>query len=100
LSTITIFFVSLTFDKFGQTYAKNVEVKTVFGLGKRRSKFGKWLDKRDITQGELAKKAGVGDMTISRICNDDNYIPKHDTIFKIRKALEKLGHNAPDDFWM
>ncbi|MFF2449394.1 helix-turn-helix transcriptional regulator [Neobacillus sp. NPDC058068] len=72
----------------------------MFGLGKKRSKFGKWLDKIDITQGELAKKAGVGDMTISRICNDNEYLPKYETINKIKKALKQLGHNAPDDLWM
>ncbi|MBO0962454.1 LacI family DNA-binding transcriptional regulator [Neobacillus sp. MM2021_6] len=72
----------------------------MFGIGKKRSTFGKWLDKRDITQGELAKKAGVGDMTISRICNDDNYIPKRETEVKIKKALKQLGQDAPDNLFM
>ena len=70
----------------------------MFGLGKKRSRFGKWLDKQDITQGELAKKAKVGDMTISRLCNDDSYSPKYSTIIKIKNALNKLGKDVPDKF--
>lgn len=71
----------------------------MFGLGKKRSKFGIWLDKQEITQSELAKRSSVGDMTISRLCNDKDYMPKYSTITKIRKALSQLGHDLPDDYF-
>jgi predicted transcriptional regulator len=71
----------------------------MFGLGKKRSKFGRWLDKQEITQSELAMRASVGDMTISRLCNEKDYMPKYSTITKIQKALRQLGHDLPDDYF-
>ncbi len=67
-------------------------------LGKyHRSKFGRWLDREGITQSELRNKAKVGQGTISRLCNDDSYTPKYETITKIKKALRKIGVEPPDD---
>ncbi|WP_342540074.1 helix-turn-helix transcriptional regulator [Heyndrickxia sp. FSL K6-6286] len=71
----------------------------MFGLGKSRSKLGKYLDRHGITQTELAKKAKVGDMTVSRLCNEDDYRPKISTISKIKRALKTLGHDLPDDYF-
>ena len=70
-----------------------------FGLGKSRSKFGKFIDKRGITQIEIEKASGLSRGTVSRICNDDDYVPKYSTIAKIQKALKKLGENVPDDYF-
>ncbi|MGM7723751.1 helix-turn-helix transcriptional regulator [Metabacillus sp. Hm71] len=71
----------------------------MFGLGKKRSKFGKWIDKKGIKQTDLAKHANVADMTISRICNDPDYRPKISTAAKIKKAVKQLGHDVPRDFF-
>lgn len=77
------------------------EVVKVFGLGKKRSKFGKWLDKQGITQGELEKAAKLSRGTISKLCNDKTYIPKFSTITQIIRGLKKLGQNIHEnDFWM
>ncbi|WP_373926194.1 helix-turn-helix domain-containing protein [Bacillus pseudomycoides] len=73
----------------------------MFGLGKKRSKFGKWLDKQGITQGELEKAAKLSRGTISKVCNDNKYIPKFSTMTQIIKGLKKLGKSINEnDFWM
>ena len=41
----------------------------MFGLGKKRSRFGKYLDQHSITQQEMAKESGVSKSTISRLCD-------------------------------
>ncbi len=72
----------------------------MFGLGKPRSKFGKWVDKVGLTQDEIAKKAKVGRTTISNICSDKNYIPKISTWVKVERALKSLGYKVKhDDFF-
>lgn len=73
-----------------------------FSLGKRRSKFGKFLDKNDITQQEVVKKSGVSRGTISRLCKPEHKEgPTMKNAQKIIKALRELtGKNIDhDDFW-
>ncbi|KAB2332915.1 helix-turn-helix domain-containing protein [Bacillus mesophilum] len=69
----------------------------MFGLGKRRTKFGRWLDHEGITQLEIEKKAKLGRATISRLCNDFEYAPKFETVQKVKRAIKALGHNVPPD---
>ncbi|PEE25977.1 transcriptional regulator, partial [Bacillus toyonensis] len=38
----------------------------MFGLGKQRSKFGKFLDKNGISQQDVVRESGVNRGTISR----------------------------------
>jgi DNA-binding XRE family transcriptional regulator len=70
-----------------------------FGLGKPRSKFGKWLDRAGISQIDLAKKARISRTTISNLCNDEDYRPKFETVMKIKRALESFGHDISDDYF-
>ena len=70
-----------------------------FGLGKSRTKFGRWLDKEEITQIKIEELSGLSRRTISRLCNDKEYRPKYETVMKIRKALRKLGRDVPDDYF-
>jgi transcriptional regulator with XRE-family HTH domain len=73
----------------------------MFGLGKTRSKFGKWLDRRGIQQNEVAIKSGLGRTTISNMANDKEYKPKFSTFAKLQKGLKKMGYNIEyHDFWM
>lgn len=73
---------------------------TWFGLGKPRSKFGKWLDKQGISQEELARESGVSKSTISRLCSGDAFAPSMKNASKIVKALRKRGKKVEyDDFW-
>ncbi|MFD2681494.1 helix-turn-helix domain-containing protein [Bacillus seohaeanensis] len=69
----------------------------MFGLGKKRTKFGRWLDREGLTQLELEKKANLGRATISKLCNDKNYRPKLSTVAKIKKAIQQLGRSVPPD---
>lgn len=72
----------------------------MFGLGKPRTKFGKWLDKKGITQNEVAKKSNVGRTTISNMCSDKSYAPKYATFEKVKRGLNKMGHSVEyNDFW-
>ncbi|MBT2577383.1 transcriptional regulator [Bacillus sp. ISL-8] len=73
----------------------------MFGLGKKRSKFGKWLDRQGIQQIELEKTSKLSTGTISRLCSDTKYKPKYSTIAQIVKGMKKLGKNIDkNDFWM
>jgi DNA-binding XRE family transcriptional regulator len=72
----------------------------MFGLGKKRSKFGKWVDKTGLTQEEIAKKAKVGRTTISNMCKDPEYHPRISTWVKVEKALKSLGYSVKrEDFF-
>ena len=73
----------------------------MFGIGKPRSKFGRWLDKNNIKQIELMKKSGLGHGTISRICNEKDCTPKYSTFVKIQRALKNKWNKEVDyeDFW-
>ncbi|WP_051102709.1 helix-turn-helix transcriptional regulator [Parafrankia elaeagni] len=72
-----------------------------FSLGKRRSKFGRFLDKHELTQQQVVEKSGVSRGTISRICQADNLAPTMKNARKIIQAVRDLtGKNVDyDDFW-
>ncbi|WP_102271322.1 helix-turn-helix domain-containing protein [Cytobacillus massiliigabonensis] len=69
----------------------------MFGLGKRRTKFGRWIDRKGIAQIEIEEKAKLGRATISRLCNDFDYRPKFETVQKVKRAIKALGHDVPPD---
>jgi DNA-binding XRE family transcriptional regulator len=72
----------------------------LFGLGKTRSKFGKWVDRKGLTQQEIAEEAKVGRTTVSNMCSDPDYSPRIETWVKIQKALKNMGYNVNrDDFF-
>lgn len=72
----------------------------MFGLGKRRSKFGKWIDKKNIKQVDIQKRAKVGQGTMTSLCNDKDYVPKISTWVKIQRALKDLGYDVKrEDFF-
>lgn len=71
-----------------------------FGLGKPRSKFGKWLDKQGITQEQLSRESGVNKSTISRLCAGDAFKPSMKSASRIVNTLRKMGKKIDhDDFW-
>ncbi|MCM2535785.1 helix-turn-helix domain-containing protein [Neobacillus pocheonensis] len=73
----------------------------MFGLGKKRSKLGKWLDGRGISQTGLANKARVSRNTINDLAaGDTNRAPTTRTISKIVKALREVNSTVKsDDFF-
>lgn len=61
-------------------------------LRKKRSSFGVWLDNQeDISIYVLGEVSGISYSTISKLCNNPNYLPKFSTIAKINKGLKELG---------
>lgn len=69
-------------------------------LGKKRTKFGKWIDSKGISQQDVSKSSGINRNTISKLCSDSDFKPKISTGMKIVKALQKLGHQKDYyDFW-
>jgi transcriptional regulator with XRE-family HTH domain len=72
----------------------------MWGLGKKRSKLGRWLDSQGYSQEDLTKAAGVSRNTISRLCSDPEYSPTANSIKKIMKAIRKIEPGAKaDDFF-
>jgi putative transcriptional regulator len=71
-----------------------------YGLGKKRTKLGKFLDEHRITQQELVERSGVSRATIHRLCNDDTYRPNMKTATKIVNALRRFDDKLTmEDFW-
>ncbi|PEF40003.1 helix-turn-helix domain-containing protein [Bacillus wiedmannii] len=72
----------------------------MWGIRKKRSKLGKWLDKKGIPQKELEKATQLNKNTISRACNDSNYIPSERVIKKILKAVKRVDSKIKmSNFW-
>ncbi len=72
----------------------------MFGLGKKRSKFGKWIDKRGISQQWVSAKSGVNRNTVGKIASDPDYVPTGTTIKKILTAVRAIDKNVrAEDFW-
>jgi len=72
----------------------------MWGLGKRRSKLGKFIDKHGYTVQELSHESKVNRNTLGKICSDPTYLPTANTIKKIMKAIRKIDSKAKvDDFF-
>jgi hypothetical protein len=68
-----------------------------FGIGKRRSKFGRWIDSKGITQEEIRKRTKLGNGTLTSLCNDANYVPRISTWVKVQRALKSMGYDVDRD---
>jgi ribosome-binding protein aMBF1 (putative translation factor) len=72
----------------------------MWGLGKQRSKLGKWLDREGLEQQDLANEAKVSKNTVTKACNEADYVPRQDVIKKLLKAIRKIDPGAKmSDFW-
>jgi len=72
----------------------------MFGLGKKRSNLGSWLDNNGWSQEDLIDDSGVSRNTISKACSDDDYFPSSKTMGKILKSTRKVDPDLKsDDFW-
>ncbi|KYD04156.1 hypothetical protein B4102_3305 [Heyndrickxia sporothermodurans] len=65
-----------------------------WGVGKKRSKVGKLIDRMGYTQEDLAKASKVSRNTVSKICSDPDYLPSGSVIKKIMKAIRKIDEGA------
>jgi transcriptional regulator with XRE-family HTH domain len=72
----------------------------MWGLGKKRTRLGKWLDEKGYSQEDLINASGVSRNTISKLCSDPEYDPSTGTMRKILKAIREIepGKNA-SYFW-
>ncbi len=72
----------------------------MLGLGKQRSKLGKWLDMKRISQIELSKSSGVSNATVGRLCSNDGFKPNLKTANKIIRTLCQWDYEVSiEDFW-
>lgn len=72
----------------------------MYGLGKRRSRFGRWVDRIGLSQQELSNICGVNKTTMSEICNNENYNPQIATKTKVVSRLRKNGYDVEmAEFW-
>lgn len=71
-----------------------------WGLNKKRSKLGRFLDKEGYSQEDLVKVSKVSRNTVSRICSNPDYVPSGPTIKKIMKAIRQINPGAKsEDFF-
>ncbi|WP_338782436.1 helix-turn-helix transcriptional regulator [Metabacillus sp. FJAT-52054] len=72
----------------------------MWGSGKKRSKVGKFIDKQGYSQEDLCAASKISRNTISKICNDPDYIPSRSTMKKLLNAIRKIKPAAEvKDFW-
>lgn len=72
-----------------------------FGLGKKRTRLGKFLDSAGIDQEWLKAKTKLNRDTISDLCDGSLSInPRVSTRQKVISSLRKHGYDVKaDDFW-
>jgi hypothetical protein len=68
-----------------------------FELGKRRSKFGKWIDAKGISQEDIRRQTKLGNGTLTSLCNDKDYVPRISTWVKVQRALKSMGYDVDRD---
>jgi len=69
-------------------------------LGKGRTRFGRWIDQRRISQHELAERSGVGRNVISRLANEEMKRPSWRTEKKVIRALREYDSDVSgEEFW-
>jgi hypothetical protein len=77
------------------------ERMNMFGLGKTRSRFGKYLDEHGVKQESVLKESGLNRETVTKACREDN--PKMRGITKqaLVDAVKKLTGKpvSKKDFW-
>ena len=72
----------------------------LWGLGKKRSKLGRWLDRNGYSQEDLTRASKVSRNTVSRVCSDPEYLPTAKTIKKLMRAVRQIDPGANvDDFF-
>lgn len=69
-------------------------------FGPPRTKFGKWLDKKGITQSEFGRQSGVSVKTISDLARGRTANPTRLTSKKLMKALKSIDPTVNEkQFW-
>jgi transcriptional regulator with XRE-family HTH domain len=72
----------------------------MWGLGKPRSKLGRFIDKHGYSIQDLSKASKVNRNTLGKVCSDKEYIPSPAVMKKILNAIRKIDPSAKmNDFW-
>lgn len=73
----------------------------MFGLGKKRTLYGEFLDNHKIPQERVAEYTGLNRETVSRACNDLLYKPKKSVSNLLTAAARHFSGQAvnKDSFW-
>jgi hypothetical protein len=70
------------------------------GVNKPKTKLGKWLEKRGITNVWLQKTSGLSKNTVTDLTFTAKHAPNQRTMQKVLKALRQIDPNVKsDDFW-
>jgi hypothetical protein len=70
------------------------------GVGRERTKVGKFLDANGISHGDIQKWSGVSAPTITSLCGDISYKPSSLTKRSIIAALQKREYDVEEySFW-
>lgn len=70
------------------------------GMDRKRSEFGKWLEREEIAQLELSRISGVTQQTINRLATGEVSKPTRLTARKLMKAIREIDPDATfEDFW-
>ncbi|PDZ42370.1 helix-turn-helix domain-containing protein [Bacillus wiedmannii] len=68
--------------------------------GKQRTKLGRFIDSHGYNQIDLEKEAKLSRPTVTKACNDKEYIPSPTVMKKILKAVRQIKPKAKSqDFW-
>ncbi|MDM5152495.1 XRE family transcriptional regulator [Bacillus sp. DX1.1] len=72
----------------------------MFGLGKKRTRFGNYLDRRGVKQQWLVQMTGLSKSLISDLANKKDRVPTLTSATKIIKTLKKYDKSIDyHDFW-
>jgi len=72
----------------------------MYGLNKKRTKLGTYLDRNKITQEQVRTAAGLQRELMAKVCNDAEHHPQEKTMIRIVSALRKMGYDVRmSDFW-
>lgn len=63
----------------------------MYGLGKPRTKLGKFLDENKIKQNDIIRITGLSREVMSNICNNEKHKTYKETKTTIIQALHDLG---------
>ena len=67
---------------------------------KNRSRFGKWIDRKGVTQEWLVKETGLSRNAVSDLCDGTVENPRSATRSIIIKALRQIDPNvSATEFW-
>lgn len=70
------------------------------GMERKRSRFGKWMDGKGISQMELSRRSGVASNTINNLATGTAGRPARRTGQKLMKAIREVDPAAKEsEFW-